>query len=134
MQPTLMKAKLRHLRSACAMTALCAASLPATSFAATDTALLPRNLSPWGMFLSADIVVKAVLIGLALASLMTWTVWLAKIIELRRASSMARLRLNLLESDTTLADVAHDSRDGSDAVAQIIQSAARETTLSGGIV
>ncbi len=135
MQPTLMKAKLRHLlRRACALAALCAASPPATSFAATDTALLPRNLSPWGMFLNADIVVKAVMIGLALASLMTWTVWLAKIIELRRATAVARRRLNLLESDTTLADVAHDSQDGSDAVAQIIQSAARETTLSGGIV
>jgi biopolymer transport protein ExbB len=134
MQQTQMTTKFRYLRNACALAALCAASLPATSFAATDTALLPRNLSPWGMFLNADIVVKAVMIGLALASLMTWTVWLAKIIELRRATAVARRRLNLLESDTTLADVAHDSQDGSDAVAQIIQSAARETTLSGGIV
>ena len=40
--------------------------------------LLPRNLSPWGMFLNADIVVKVVMIGLAFASLVTWTVWLAK--------------------------------------------------------
>src|SRR5207249_2061006 len=43
--------------------------------------LLPHNLSPWGMFLNADIVVKAVMIGLAFASLVTWTVWLAKTIE-----------------------------------------------------
>src|SRR3954453_2627561 len=114
MQPTLMKAKLRHLRRACALAALCAASLPATSFAATETALLPRNLSPWGMFLSADIVVKAVLIGLALASLTTWTVWLAKTIELRRATAAAKRRLRQLESDTTLGDVERDSMDGSD--------------------
>jgi hypothetical protein len=33
----------------------------------------PRDLSPWGMFMQADIVVKAVMIGLALASLVTWT-------------------------------------------------------------
>ncbi|HEY4205077.1 MAG TPA: tonB-system energizer ExbB, partial [Xanthobacteraceae bacterium] len=45
------------------------------SFAATDTALLPRDLSPWGMFANADIVVKAVMVGLAFASLVTWTVW-----------------------------------------------------------
>src|ERR1019366_3718982 len=36
---------------------------------------LPRDLSPWGMFLAADIVVKAVMVGLALASLLTWTIW-----------------------------------------------------------
>src|SRR3954466_8159616 len=133
MQPTLMKAKLLRLLRARALAALCAASLPATSFAATDTALLPRNLSPWGMFLNADIVVKAVMIGLALASLMTWTAWLSKTIELRRATAAAKRRLSLLESDTTLADVAHDCRDGRDAVAQIIQSAVREAVLSDGV-
>jgi biopolymer transport protein ExbB len=50
---------------------------------------LPRDLSPWGMFLNADIVVKAVMIGLALASLLTWTIWFAKAIEL----TIARRRL-----------------------------------------
>jgi biopolymer transport protein ExbB len=134
MQPTLMKAKFHCHRAACALATLCAASLPATSFAATDIALLPRNLSPWGMFLNADIVVKAVMVGLALASLMTWTVWLSKTIELRRATAAAKRRLSLLESDTTLADVEHDCRDGDDAVAQIIQSAAREAVLSDGVV
>jgi biopolymer transport protein ExbB len=97
-------------------------------------ALLPRNLSPWGMFMGADIVVKTVMIGLAFASLVTWTVWLAKTIELRRQASLARRRLGLLESDTTLPEVEHASFGASDAVAQIIQSAARETSLSGGIV
>ena len=43
------------------------------------SAALPRDLSPWGMFVSADIVVKAVMVGLAFASVVTWTVWLAKI-------------------------------------------------------
>jgi biopolymer transport protein ExbB len=134
MQPMLMKAKFLRLLRARALATLCAASLPATSFAATDTALLPRNLSPWGMFLNADIVVKAVMIGLALASLMTWTAWLSKTIELRRATAAAKRHLSLLESDTTLAEVAHDCRDGRDAVAQIIQSAAREAVLSDGVV
>ena len=41
-------------------------------------AVLPRDLSPWGMFLNADIVVKVVMVGLVFASLVTWTVWLAK--------------------------------------------------------
>ncbi|WP_375412191.1 tonB-system energizer ExbB [uncultured Bradyrhizobium sp.] len=109
-------------------------AIPQAARAADDTALLPRNLSPWGMFLNADIVVKAVMLGLALASLITWTVWLAKTIELRRATTTAKRRLRILESDTTLADVDRGSVDGSDAVAQIVQSAAREANLSGGIV
>ena len=45
-------------------------------------ASLPRDLSPWGMFLTANGVVQAVMIGLVLASVITWTVGLAKAIEL----------------------------------------------------
>src|SRR6201991_5023140 len=134
MQQTRMNAKSCYRRRARALIALCAGMLPGAARAATDVALLPRNLSPWGMVLNADVVVKAVMIGLALASLMTWTVWLAKTIELRRATNAARRRLRLLESDTTLADVEHDCRDGRDAVAQIIQSAAREAVLSDGVI
>jgi len=111
-----------------------AALLPVAALAAADNALLPRNLSPWGMFMGADIVVKAVMIGLAFASLVTWTVWLAKTIELRRQSSLARRRLGQLEGDTTLAEVERGSQGDADAVAQIIQSAARESSLSRGIV
>jgi len=47
-----------------------------------ERAHLPRDLSPWGMFIAADIVVKVVMIGLALASVAVWTVWLAKSAEL----------------------------------------------------
>jgi biopolymer transport protein ExbB len=72
------------------------------------------------------------MIGLAVASLITWTVWLAKTIEISRATSIAKRRLAQLESERLLADAGHDSRDGSDAVAQIIQSAAREASLSDG--
>src|SRR5215470_6961600 len=52
------------------------------------TATLPRDLSPWGMYLNADPVVKAVLIGLAFASIVTWTVWLAKTIEIVLSSGV----------------------------------------------
>jgi biopolymer transport protein ExbB len=107
--------------------------LPGAAFAATADALLPRNLSPWGMFVNADIVVKAVMVGLAFASLVTWTVWLAKTIELRRDTRVARRRLSLLESDIRLSEVELACLDGSDAVAQIVQSAAREQHLSGDV-
>lgn len=60
------------------------ASMDAADGAATSV-VMPHDLSPWGMFLAADIVVKAVMLGLAFASLITWTVWLAKSLELFRA-------------------------------------------------
>ncbi len=56
--------------------------------AASDT--LPHDLSPWGMYQAADIVVKSVMIGLVIASVVTWTIWLAKCLEFLWAS--ARLR------------------------------------------
>jgi len=132
MQQATIDTNIGRIRKSGALVAFWVASLPCASFAAADPALLPRNLSPWGMFVNADIVVQAVMIGLAFASLVTWTVWLSKTIELHRKTAIAKRRINLLESDTTLADVEHNSRDGSDAVAQIIQSAAREASLSGG--
>ena len=52
-------------------------------------AALPRDLTPWGMFMSADIIVKAVMLGLVFASVLTWTIWLAKTLEL--AASRRRL-------------------------------------------
>ena len=66
---------------------------PATAQASNspDFALkLPRDLSPWGMFMAADIVVKAVMVGLAFASVLTWTIWFAKALELM----FARRRLH----------------------------------------
>jgi biopolymer transport protein ExbB len=95
--------------------------------------LLPRNLSPWGMFLNADIVVKAVMIGLALASLLTWTVWLAKTIELSTARRLARRRLMLLEGGS-LPEAARICGNKRDAVAQLVSSAAREAELSDYVV
>jgi biopolymer transport protein ExbB len=122
------------LAKAAIRSVLTAALAPGAGFAATDAALLPRNLSPWGMFLNADIVVKVVMVGLALASAATWTIWLAKTIELRRKTATAKRRLSTLAQDIALADIEQDSRGGHDAVAQIIQSAAREASLSGGLI
>ena len=124
--------RLRGLASLCLVT-LCLV-LPVAPAAAVDTAVLPHNLSPWGMFLNADVVVKVIMVGLVLASLLTWTVWLAKTIELRRQSRIARDRLGLLARAATLAEIEQDSGDDGDAVAQIVRSAAREAALSDGII
>jgi len=63
---------------------------------------LPHDLSPWGMFLAADWVVKAVMIGLAFASLVTWTVWLAKSVEIACAKARAGRALKVIASAATL--------------------------------
>src|SRR5262245_35900817 len=67
------------------------------------TGALPRDLSPWGMFMNADVVVKAVMVGLVVASVVTWTVWLAKTIELLWARRQVQRALNALSSIQTLA-------------------------------
>jgi len=69
------------------------------------TAVLPRDLSPWGMFMNADVVVKAVMVGLVVASIVTWTVWLAKTIELLKARRQVRAALRALGSIRTLANI-----------------------------
>jgi biopolymer transport protein ExbB len=109
--------------------------LPANAaLADVENPLLPKNLSPWGMFLNADIVVKAVMIGLAIASLVTWTIWLAKTIELGMAMRRVRRRLAMLESGGLLAEAARTCNGERDAVAQLVLTTAREAELSDGIV
>jgi biopolymer transport protein ExbB len=80
----------RFLCGAAFLLAISAGGAPAQTPGGPDIAELPRDLSPWGMFQSADPLVKAVLIGLAFASVVTWTVWLAKTVEL----VLARRRVN----------------------------------------
>lgn len=68
----------------------------AASPAEEDTSIsaqLPHDLSPWGMFMAADWVVKAVMIGLAFASVVTWTVWLVKTFELLFVQRRLRVAL-----------------------------------------
>ncbi len=66
---------------------------------AAAAAPLPAHLTPWGMYLAADVVVKTVMIGLAIASIATWTVLLAKQRELgRHARQLRQARSVLLAS------------------------------------
>src|SRR5215510_14715257 len=88
------------------------------------SAQLPRDLSPWSMFVSADLVVQSVMIGLVFASLVTWTVWLAKNIELWLASRRLRRALATLAGARTLAD-AHAALANRRGVAPALVHAAR---------
>jgi biopolymer transport protein ExbB len=57
------------------------------------------------MFINADMVVKIVMVGLVVASVVTWTVWLAKTIELWRARRQVHSALGALDSVQTLASI-----------------------------
>ncbi|WP_187829419.1 tonB-system energizer ExbB [Labrys sp. KNU-23] len=106
---------------------------PAGDVAATAASILPHDLSPWGMFMQADIVVKAVMIGLAFASLVTWTIWLAKGIELLAAKRRAQAAARLLETAESL-EAASQSigarQSGKGAVADLVTAANRELLRS----
>lgn len=97
------------------------------------TATLPHDLSPWGMFMAADIVVKAVMVGLAFASLVTWTIWLAKALELMGAKAKARRAANRLEEADSLETAAEAIASGwtrRGTVAELVQIARDETRRS----
>jgi biopolymer transport protein ExbB len=96
------------------------------------TATLPRDLSPWGMYLNADPVVKAVLIGLAFASIVTWTVWLAKSIEIFFAKRRVRAALNKLASVHFTLEGIERLADIQGEVAQFLDAAATELKVSAG--
>ena len=108
-----------------------AAAVP--SPATLSTAQLPEDLSPWGMFMNADLIVKAVMIGLALASLVTWTVWLAKTLELRAARAAVRRDLGTLNTVATFAQALEQLRERGTPVAQLTLSSAQEIRLSANL-
>jgi biopolymer transport protein ExbB len=87
-------------------------SLPALAYAQTgdmpptvaSTSLLPHDLSVWGMFTQADWLVQAVMVGLAGASVLTWTVFVAKSLELAAAARRQRGTLAAVERAASLAN------------------------------
>ena len=76
------------------------AAVPPVS-APTQVAL-PKDLSVWGMFVAADWVVQGVMIGLVLASVLTWTVFVAKSLELAMAVRRQRRLLAAVDSAPSL--------------------------------
>ena len=103
----------------------------ASSAISPDIALkLPRDLSPWGMFMNADVVVKVVMVGLVIASVVTWTVWLAKTIELLKARRKLRTAVDALSAIKTVASVRQANIE--EPVASFYAAALDELRLSDG--
>jgi biopolymer transport protein ExbB len=111
-------------------------ALPKSPPRVTDALLpsaLPRDLSPWGMFLSAVPLVKIVMVGLAFASLATWTVWLAKTIEIWNARRAARKGLEVLASAKSLRAAEKALAQTRSPVARFVAAAAGEADRSDAL-
>lgn len=115
-------------------------ALPAAEDAATEetaieedaamAATLPHDLSPIGMFMAADIVVKAVMTGLALASIATWTVWLVKSLELAAARRRVRRDLAMLDEARSLAEAVTGMDGQRGPAAALVRAAVAETRIT----
>ncbi len=117
-----------------AATANPAGAAPAPGEPAIGGELLPQRLSLVGMYLDADRVVKAVMIGLAFASLVTWTVFLAKLLELRKARVEVRRALRALGDAATLTQARQQLPEDDDSpVMQMMRSVSQEIRLSNGL-
>jgi biopolymer transport protein ExbB len=98
-----------------------------------STTVALRELSPWSMFLSADILVKAVMIGLAFASLVTWTIFIAKMIELSLAQRKLRAALGKISDARSLAEAQFALGAKGSVLSALLSAAMREARLSAGI-
>jgi biopolymer transport protein ExbB len=107
---------------------------PSADSASTKLTInVPRELSPWSMFMSADVVVKGVMIGLAFASLITWTIFIAKMIELSVVQQKVRSALKKISDARSLAEAqfALGAKEG--VLPSLLAACMREARLSAGI-
>jgi biopolymer transport protein ExbB len=115
------------------LVALTSVGLPAIARAqdaVIGSATLPRDLSPWGMYLNADPVVKAVLICLALASVVTWTVCAAKTIEIWLLQRDVEAALQRLAGVSSTAEGLQRLAGSGGEVKEFLEAAVAEQKLS----
>jgi biopolymer transport protein ExbB len=91
---------------------------------------MSHDLSPWGMYQNADIVVKVVMIGLAIASIITWTIWIAKGFELLGAKRRLRGEIAALKKAPTLKAAADGANRKGTLANLLVHDALEEMHLS----
>ena len=95
---------------------------------------LPRDLSPWGMFMAADIVVKTVMVGLVFASVLTWTIWFAKAIELMNARRHLGAAIDALNQARSWSEATAGLQKQQASKAAMIAAVEAELQLSAGAI
>jgi tonB-system energizer ExbB len=91
---------------------------------------MAHDLSPWGMYQNADIIVKIVMIGLAIASIITWTIWIAKGFELMGAKRRLRTEIVHLKKATTLREASASATKQGTLANLLVHDALEEMRLS----
>ncbi|GFZ60760.1 tonB-system energizer ExbB [Pseudomonas amygdali pv. eriobotryae] len=99
--------------------------------AAEDNSLgMAHDLSPWGMYQNADVVVKAVMIGLAIASIITWTIWISKGFELLGAKRRLRGEIVNLKKARSLNEASSTASKEGTLAHLLVHDALEEMRLS----
>ena len=91
---------------------------------------MAHDLSPWGMYKNADIVVKAVMIGLAIASIITWTIWISKGFELLGAKRRLKGEIAALKRARTLDEASAGAKKEGTLANLLVHDALEEMRLS----
>ena len=91
---------------------------------------MAHDLSPWGMYQNADIIVKIVMIGLAIASIITWTIWIAKGFELMGAKRRLRTEIVHLKKAATLKEASATAAKEGTLANLLVHDALEEMRLS----
>src|SRR5690348_1096478 len=110
-----------------------APSQAATSPTVSTAAEPPLEFSPWAMFLRADIIVKVVMCALAFASLLTWTVFIAKSMELAYAQRKLKSALRKVDEGRSLAEAQMVLGKKTTVLSTFLAAAMHEGRLSAGI-
>ena len=97
---------------------------------ADNTLGMAHDLSPWGMYQNADIIVQIVMIGLAIASIITWTIWIAKGFELMGAKRRLRGEIAALKKATTLKEASATAGKEGTLANLLVHDALEEMRLS----
>jgi biopolymer transport protein ExbB len=92
-----------------------------------------HDLSPWSMFKNADIVVQAVMVGLAFASLVTWTVGIAKMLELSMSATRLRGALKRISESRSLSEAQMALGAKDTVLSSLLAAAMREGRMSVGL-
>jgi biopolymer transport protein ExbB len=92
-----------------------------------------RELSPWSMFVSASLIVQAIMAGLVFASLVTWTIFVAKFIELFIAKRRLQEAVHSVAGARTLGEASSMLSSDRSVMRSFVAAAIEVIRLSPGL-
>ena len=108
-------------------------SNPSTNSPAKAVTVGLRELSPWSMFVSASLIVQAIMTGLVFASLITWTIFVAKLVELFIARRRLLAAVNSVAGARTLGEASSMLSSDRSVMRSFVAATIEEVRLSPGL-